>query len=238
MKTVLITGGSRGIGKAVVELFSERGYNVAFTYKNSCEEAKALSEKCGALAIRADSESEADVIRAVKEVREAFGRIDVLVNNAAVSSFSLVTDLSLSEWNRVMNTTLTGAFLFARESLPDMIRNKWGRIINVSSMWGISGASCEVHYSAAKAGLIGFTKALAKEVGLSGVTVNAVAPGVIKTDMNKSLSDDDIKALIDETPMARIGSVEDVSRAVFFLASEDSSFITGEIMNISGGFVI
>jgi len=238
MKTVLITGGSRGIGRAAVELFSKEGYNVAFTYKSSYEAAMELSEKCGALAIKADSESESEIKEAVKKVRETFGGIDVLINNAAVSSFSLLTDLSLAEWNRVVNTSLTGAFLFTREALPDMIRNKWGRIINVSSMWGTAGASCEVHYSAAKAGIIGFTKALAKELGPSGITVNAVAPGVINTDMNKSLDKEELKALTEDTPVGRIGECEDVSRAILFLADEKSSFITGEIMNISGGFVI
>ncbi|MBQ8381260.1 MAG: 3-oxoacyl-ACP reductase FabG [Clostridia bacterium] len=238
MKTVLITGGSRGIGRAAVKLFSKNGYRVAFTYKSSEEEAKALARECGALAIKADSESESDIISAVSLVESELGGIDILINNAAVSSFSLLTDISLAEWRRVVDTSLTGAFLYSREALRSMIRKKWGRIVNVSSMWGLVGSSCEVHYSAAKAGLIGFTKALAKEVGPSGITVNAVAPGVIDTDMNSSLSDEELSALCDETPVSRIGSPEEVAKAIYFLAGDDSSFVTGEILNISGGFVV
>ena len=238
MKTVLITGGSRGIGRAMVELFSKEGYNVAFTYKSSVEEAERLADSTGALAIRADSECEADILSAVAAAEGEFGGIDILVNNAAVSSFSLMTDLSLSEWNRVMNTSVTGAFLYSKAVLSKMINKKWGRIINITSMWGLVGASCEVHYSTAKAALIGFTKALAKEVGPSGITVNAIAPGVIATDMNKSLSEDDLAALSDETPVGRIGEPSEIARAALFLAADESSFITGEIMNVSGGFVV
>ncbi len=238
MKTVLITGGSRGIGRAMVEEFSSAGYRVAFTYKSSKAEAEKLAEKCGAVAIMADSESEVDIVRAVNEAVNVLGDVDVLINNAAVSSVKLITDVSLSEWNRVMNTCVTGAFLYSKCILPRMISKKYGRIINISSMWGSVGASCEVHYSTAKAAVIGFTKALAKEVGPSGITVNAIAPGVIRTDMNSSFSDEDIAALAEETPVGRIGEPSEIARAALFLASEESSFITGEIMNISGGFVV
>lgn len=238
MKTVLITGGSRGIGKAMVEAFSAAGYRVAFTYKNSVDAAKKLAASLGVLAIRADSECEEDVRRAVKLVFEELGGVDVLINNAAVSSFSLLTDISLADWQKTMNTSVTGAFLYSREVLPRMIRERFGRIINISSVWGLVGSSCEVHYSTAKAALIGFTKALAKEVGPSGVTVNAIAPGVIDTDMNAAFSEEDMRALTDETPVGRIGTPNEIARAALFLADEASSFITGEIMNVSGGFVI
>ena len=238
MKNVLITGGSRGIGRAMVCLFKERGYRVAFTYKNSSKEAQQLASEIGALAIQADSENEADIIRAVEKVNLEFGSVDVLVNNAAVSSFGLVQDITSGEWDRVMNTSVRGAFLYSKYVLSKMIEKKYGRIINISSMWGIVGASCEVHYSAAKAAIIGFTKALAKEVGPSGITVNAIAPGVIQTDMNKSFAEEDIAALADETPVGRIGKAEEVARAALFLASEESGFITGEIMNVSGGFIV
>ncbi len=237
MKNVLVTGGSRGIGKAIVEAFCGAGYNVAFTYKSSDKAAEELKMSTGALAIKADSEREEDIIRAVKLTKEALGSVDILVNNAAVSSVSLITDVSLEEWNRVMNTSVTGAFLFSKCVLPHMIREKWGRIINISSMWGIVGASCEVHYSTAKAALIGFTKALAKEVGPSGITVNAIAPGVVRTDMNAAFSDEDMKALEDETPVGRIAEPAEIARAVLFLASEESGFITGDVMNVSGGFI-
>ena len=238
MKTVLVTGGSRGIGCEIVRLFRENGYNVAFTYKSSREAAEALAKETGALAIMADSAKEADVLSAVNETLSAFGRIDCLINNAAISSFSLFTDITLDEWNNMLAVNLTGAFLYSKGVIPDMLKRKSGRIINITSMWGLVGASCEVAYSAAKAGLIGFTKALAKELGPSGITVNAVAPGVIETPMNNTL-DAAIKAsLADDTPVGRLGKPEDVAASVLFLASDAAAFITGEVLNISGGFVI
>ena len=238
MKTVLITGGSRGIGKAMVELFCANGYSVAFTYKNSISEAKSLAESTGALAIRADSASEAEILAAVDTARKTLGEIDCLVNNAGVSSFSLFTDLTFEDWNSCISVNLTGAFLYSKAVIPGMVAQKQGRIINITSMWGLVGSSCEVHYSTAKAGLIGMTKALAKELGPSGITVNAIAPGVIETDMNRGLSDEDIAALKDETPLMRIGLPRDVAEAALFLASDKASFITGEVMNVSGGYVI
>ena len=238
MKTVLITGGSRGIGRAMVESFSKNGYAVAFTYKNSEEEALLLEKATGAVAIRADSASESDVKNAVKLAIEKLGSVECLINNAGISSFSLFTDLSLSDWNNTLAVNLTGAFLYSKEVIPDMLKRHKGRIINISSMWGLVGSSCEVHYSTAKAGLIGMTKALAKELGPSGITVNAIAPGVINTDMNKALSAEDIDNLKDETPLMRIGEGEDVASAALFLAGEGASFITGEVLNVSGGYVI
>lgn len=238
MKNVLITGGSRGIGKAMVQAFAERGYNVAFTYKSSADAAKKLSSETGALAIMADSAVEEDIISATSSVAKTFGEIDILINNAGISSFSLLQDLSLAEWNNCLATNLTSAFLYSREVIPYMLRSHKGRIINISSMWGLVGASCEVHYSAAKAGLIGFTKALAKELGPSGITVNAIAPGVIETDMNAHLSPDDLRELSDDTPMGRIGKADEIAKAALYLAGEDSSFITGDVLNISGGLVI
>lgn len=238
MKTVLITGGSRGIGRAMVELFSANGYSVAFTYKNSENEAKNLAESTGALAIRADSASESDIVSAVKIAIDTLGKIDCLINNAAISSFSLFTDLTLDEWNNFLSVNLTSAFLYSKYVSPNMISRKCGRIINITSMWGIVGSSCEVHYSTAKAGLIGMTKAMAKELGPSGITVNAIAPGVIDTDMNKGLSASDLDVLCDETPLMKIGLREDVANAALFLASDKANFITGEIMNVNGGYIM
>ena len=238
MKTVLITGGSRGIGRAMVELFSKNGYKVAFTYKNSENEAKSLAELTGALAICADSAIEADVLVAVDTARDRLGRIDCLINNAGISSFSLFTDITLDEWNRHLAVNLTGAFLYSKAVIPGMVSRKQGRIINITSMWGVVGSSCEVHYSTAKAGLIGMTKALAKELGPSGITVNAIAPGLIDTDMNRGLSDADIAAVAEETPLMRIGYADEVARAALFLAGEGAGFITGEIMNVSGGYIM
>ena len=238
MKTVLINGGSRGIGRAVVEYFTDRGYAVAFTYKNAREEALALAERTGAMAIYADSASEADVIRAVEMTIDSFSHIDVLVNNAAISSFSVFGDITLEEWENIFRVNVTGPFLYCREVLRDMISRKSGSIVNVSSIWGLVGSSCEVHYSTTKAALIGMTKALAKEVGPSGVRVNAIAPGVIDTQMNSALSAEDMTSLAEETPLCRIGAPEEIARAIYFLASEESAFITGETLNVSGGFVV
>ena len=237
MRSVLITGGSRGIGRAMVELFSAEGWQVAFTYLRSEAEAKALAEKTGALAIRADAESESEILASVAEAEKTFGSIECLINNAAISGFSLLTDITTEEWNRFLRINLTAPFIYSRAVLPSMIRKQKGRILNISSMWGLVGASCEVHYSAAKAGLIGFTKALAKEVGPSGITVNAIAPGVIETDMNRALSEEDLSALKEETPIGRLGAPLEVARAALFLCSEDAGFITGEILNLSGGFI-
>ena len=238
MRTVLINGGSRGIGSEIVRLFASCGYNVAFTYKSSIALAEELADETGALAILADSRDPDAILSAVEATVSRFGGIDVLVNNAAISSFSLLTDLSLSEWEDTMRVNLTAPFLYSRAVIPYMLKTHFGRIINVSSMWGLVGSSCEVHYSASKAGLIGFTKALAKELGPSGITVNAVAPGVIDTDMNRALDEAALAALADETPVSRIGKPEEVARAVLFLAGEGSGFITGEVLNISGGFVV
>ena len=222
----------------MVELFSKEGYSVAFTYKNSENEAKSLAEATGALAIRADSASEEDVLRAVKLAEEHLGGIGCLINNAGVSSFSLFTDLTLEDWNRFISVNLTGAFLYSKAVIPGMVHRKSGSIINISSMWGIVGSSCEVHYSTTKAALIGMTKALAKELGPSGIRVNAIAPGVIATDMNRALGEEDIAVLKDETPLMKIGAPLDVAKAALFLAGDCADFITGEVMNISGGYVM
>ena len=238
MKNVLITGGSRGIGEACVRRFASEGYRVAFTYKNSREKAEALSFECNAKAIYCDLESEDSIITAVSEAKAHLGSVDVLINNAGISEIKLFSDITGEDWARMMQINLTAPYAFIRECLPDMIHNKNGRIINISSMWGICGASCEVHYSAAKAGLIGMTKALAKELGLSNITVNAIAPGVIDTDMNKHLSAEDREALIEEIPLSRFGTPAEVADLTFFLCSDSASYITGQVINQSGGMVI
>lgn len=237
MKNVLVTGGSRGIGREIVRLLASLGYSVAFTYKSSEESAKDLSLETGALAIRADSLSLSDIENAVSEVCASFGGVDILINNAGVSSFSMLTDLSLEEWNNTLAVNLTAPFLYSKAVIPHMVHNKWGRIVNISSMWGIVGSSCEVHYSAAKAGLIGFTKALAKELGPSGITVNAVCPGLIRTDMNSALDEAALREIEEETPLMRMGEPSEVAAAVAYLISDAASFVTGDVMNISGGYI-
>ncbi len=237
-KSVLITGGSRGIGAAAVRLFSERGWNVAFTFLRSEEAAKALSRECGALAIRADG-TDADAVRdAVEETVALFGRIDALVNNVGIAEFKLFTDIAPAAWDAMMASNVSSAANAARAVLPHMIHRKAGTIVNVSSMWGQVGASCEVHYSASKAALIGMTKALAKEVAPSGIRVNCVAPGVIETDMNRALSDDDRAALCEEIPLGRFGTPREVAESILFLASDASAYITGQVLGVSGGLVI
>lgn len=238
MKTALITGGARGIGRELVRLFSSSGYIVAFTYNKSEREAEDLAKETGSLAIKSDSASETDILSAVKVALDSLGKIDCLINNAGISHFSLFTEISLKEWQRTVSINLNGAFLYSREVSRDMISRHSGRIINISSMWGIVGASCEVAYSTSKSAINGMTKALAKELGPSGITVNAIAPGLIKTDMNSGLSEADIEAIINDTPLMRIGTPEDVAELALFIASDKASFITGEVISVNGGYVI
>ncbi len=238
MKTVLITGGSRGIGAEMVRAFAHAGYGVSFVYLHSRTAAEALAAGTGAQAICADVGVEEEADAAARLALSHWGHIDVLVNNAGISQSALLTDLTGEEWRRMMAVHLDSAFYLSRALLPSMIARHAGKIINVSSMWGQVGASCEVHYSAAKAGLIGFTQALSKEVGPSGITVNCIAPGVIDTDMNAALTEEDRAALIDETPLCRIGRVADVAAAAAFLASEGADFITGQVLAVNGGIVV
>ena len=237
-KNVLITGGTRGIGAATVKKFASEGAKVAFIYKSSHAEAEKLSKEFGAIGICADISDAAQCKKAALDAITALGGIDILINNAGISGFGLFTDISNEDFEKMIAVNLSAPFYFARECAKEMIKQKYGRIINISSMWGITGASCEVHYSAAKAGLIGMTKAMAKELGPSFVNVNCICPGVIETDMNSHLSPDDIKALEDETPLCRIGQPDEVAELAFFLASDNASFITGQIISADGGFAI
>ena len=227
---VLITGASRGIGFAMAKRFAEAGYAVYALWHNQKEQLDGI----GALDITPVHGDVADAA-SVAAVRDAVGAVDILVNNAAISRFGLINDLSEAEWDEMMAVNLKSVFLLSRAFLPDMIRRQSGRIINVSSIFGAVGGSCEVAYSAAKAGVIGFTKALAKEVGPSGIQVNCIAPGVIDTAMNARLSAEDLAALRDETPLGRLGTPEDVANLALFLAAD--KFITGEVLHIGGGYL-
>ncbi|MBO7148834.1 MAG: 3-oxoacyl-ACP reductase FabG [Clostridia bacterium] len=235
---VIITGGSRGIGAACVSAFANLGANVAFIYRSSDDAANSLAEKTGAYAIKADLSDALSATEAVIKAIRYLGGVDVLVNNAGVSSFGLLSDLTTEEYYRVMDTNLTSAVFASKAVLGEMIRNKSGSIINISSMWGEAGSSCEVVYSASKAGMIGFTKALAKELGPSGIRVNCITPGVIDTEMNSCLTKDVLDALAEETPLGRIGKAEEIADSVLWLASDKASFITGQVIGVNGGMVI
>ena len=239
-RTVLITGGSRGIGAASVRAFAGAGYRVAFSYHSHEAAARALEEELGgrARAFRADVADPAQVRRLFEECRSAFGPAEILICSAGIAQQKLFTDLTDQDWQRMLDVDLSGAFYCCRQALPDMIRARWGRILLVSSMWGQTGGSCEVHYSAAKAGLIGLGKALAKEEGPSGITVNILAPGVVDTDMMAGFSPEDKQALAEETPVGRLGSPEEMARTLLFLAGEESSYITGQVLGQNGGLVI
>ena len=239
MRNGLITGGSRGIGAAIVRAFTDAGDRVAFFYHTNHTAAATIAAKTGAIAIPCDVADPKAVREGLALARTALGGDPtVLVNNAGVAHFGLSRDVSDTDWRNVLDTNLSGAFYLAREVQGAMIREKQGRIILIGSMWGKVGASCEVAYSAAKAGLRGLTMSLAKELGPSGIRVNAVAPGVINTDMNKNLSPEDMDALREETPLMRIGEPTEIAKAVLFLASDASSFITGDVLNASGGYIV
>ena len=237
-KKILISGGSRGIGAATVRYFAERGDKVAFIYRNADEDARKLAEETNAFTVKADVSDAQSAISAFREATNLLGGIDVLVNCAGIAGFSLFTDISDEDWRRMLDTNLTSAFTLSREAAKVMVSQKSGRIINVGSVWGRMGASCEVHYSASKAGLRGLTQALAKELGPSGITVNCVEPGVIDTDMNSMLDENAIKELAEATPLCRIGKPEEVAAVIGFLASDEASFITGACIPVDGGFPV
>ena len=237
-KIALVTGGSRGIGAAVARRLRTDGYTVVINYVNSVETAQALAQELNGLALQADVAHPDQVNAMVAAVLERFGRLDALVCSAGVAWQGLTQDMDDLSYRKIMSTDLDGAFYCCRSALPAMIRQKAGRIVLISSMWGETGGACEAAYSAAKAGVIGLAKSLAKEVGPSGITVNAVSPGVIDTDMNSHLSPEDLRALAEETPLGRMGRPEEVAAAVSFLCSEDAGFITGADLPVNGGLVI
>ena len=242
-KIALVTGASGGIGQAIARRLAKDGFALCLHYHKNEHTANVLAEELQqsgvrAVALSADLADEAQAQALVAECEARLGTVDVLVNNAGISKQGLLTDLSAADWQKMFGVHVDGAFYLSRAVLPAMIRKKSGRIIQISSMWGISGGSCEVAYSAAKAALIGFTKSLAKEVGPSGITVNCVAPGVIDTPMNAHLSEDDLAALADETPLCRIGTPAEVADTVAFFAGDQSSFITGQVLAVDGGITV
>jgi 3-oxoacyl-[acyl-carrier protein] reductase len=233
-KKALVTGGSRGIGAACARALARDGFAVAVNYCGSEAAARALAREIGGQAFRADvsDKSQVDAMFA------AWGGVDALVCCAGIDLQKLFTDTEPEEWRRIFAVNVDGAYNACRAAIPHMVHEKYGRIVLVSSMWGIRGASCEAAYSASKAALIGLAKSLAKELGPSGITVNCVTPGVIDTDMNKNLSPETMAELAEETPLGRIGTPEEAAEAAAFLVSDRASFITGQVLSADGGFAV
>ena len=240
VKTALVTGGAGGIGQAVCRRLAREGYRVIVHYHTSARQAQAIARELnqkagpGHLALAADVGDR----QAVEALFAQAGPVDVLVNNSGIAQQKLFTDITDEDWDTMFRTDVKGVFLCCQAALPYMIHQNSGSIINISSMWGQVGASCEAHYSAAKAAVIGLTKALAKELGPSGIRVNCIAPGVILTPMNRSLSAGDLEALREETPLEQLGDPAHIADAVAFLAGGQASFITGQVLGVNGGFVI
>ena len=243
MPTAFISGASRGIGRAAALKLASLGYDLALNYHTNYDAAQNVqheAQKYGVkvLLLAGDIADENNVREMFRKIGETFGGADVVVNNASFAEQLMFQDITYEKWRRMFAVTVDGAFFTVQNALPHMLHEKRGRIINISSIWGEVGASCEVHYSAAKGALIAMTKALAKELGPSGITVNCITPGVIDTDMNAHLSAEDLAELCEETPLGRLGSPDDIAETVAFLASAEAGFITGQIIGVNGGFVI
>lgn len=242
-KTAFVTGGSRGIGRAVVRRLAAEGYAVGINYLHSREQAETLAAELreqgyGALAVQADVADREAVTAAIQTVEAAFGPVTALVNNAGIAQNDLFQDTPEELWRRMFAVHADGAFHTIQAVLPHMLHEKAGGIVNISSIWGLRGASCEVAYAASKAAVIGLTRSLAMELAPSHIRVNCVAPGVIETDMVKGLGEETIASLADQTPAGRLGAPEDVAKAVAFLLREDADFITGQVLTVDGGFIL
>lgn len=237
MRNVIVTGGTRGIGAAISREFIKNGDRVFAVYEKDGKTAEAFAKETGAIIIKADISTKSGVSAVYNEVKK-YGKTDVLVNNAGISQIKMFSDITEEDWDRMFAVNAKGTFLMTQTVLPDMIHEKQGKIINISSVWGQTGGSCEVHYSASKAAVIGFTKALAKELGLSGIQVNCIAAGVIDTAMNSHLTDAEMRQLREEIPLNRIGTPEDVAKTALFLASCGASYITGQVLGVNGGMMI
>ncbi len=229
MKTAIITGGTGAIGKALVAEFS-KDYKVVFTFNNNEEDALTISDKYGATPVKCDLSKPEEVKKLTPYVKDC----SLLINNAGISQIKLFTDITDEDWTQMIGVNLSGVFYLTREVVPAMVHNKYGSIINISSVWGVHGASCEVHYSAAKAGVIGLTKALAKELGPSNIRVNCIAPGVIDSRMNAHLNADELTELTDSTPLGRMGTPDEIAHAARFF--EQNEFATGQVLGVDGGF--
>ncbi len=241
MKTVVVTGASKGIGRAVAKEFANNGYNVVICYNNSVSDAQQLlnevSQTTRAIAVKVDVSNEDDVKNMVEITKKTFGNIDVLVNCAGVSDTRLLIDSTKDDYDFVFDTNMRGTYNTCKLVGREMLSNQSGKIINISSIWGVLGGSCESVYSASKGAIIAFTKALAKEFGPNGINVNAVAPGFIQTDMTKNVTEEIRQEIMDNSALGRLGTPEDVAGVVSFLASEKSNFITGQVISVDGGWL-
>ncbi len=238
LAVVLVTGGSRGIGKAVCEKFAEEGYTVAVNFEKNEEAAKKVAEKIGGKPYKADVSSYTEVCEMFDKIEKELGEVEILINNAGISTFGLFQDCSDEEWERIFGVNVKGVFNCSKRAVGKMLSKQKGSIVNISSIWGVTGASCESHYSATKAAIIGYTKALAKELGPSGIRVNCVAPGAVETEMNARFSKEDMAAVVEETALGYIAKPKEIAEAVFFAASEKASYMTGAVLNVNGGSVI
>lgn len=235
-KVVVVTGGSRGIGAEIVKFLAKLGYKVILNYNKSESYAQDVQKEVSNVDIfKADVSKKGEANALIDFAIKEYGRIDVLINNAGISQNKLFTEITDEEWNNIINTNLNSAFFCSREAVKNMIHNKKGLIINISSIWGITGSSCEVAYSTSKAALNGFTKALAKELGPSNIRVNAIAPGIINTEMNSYLSDEELEKIKDEIPLERIGETIDIAKCVKWLIEDN--YTTGQIISINGGWI-
>lgn len=235
-KVVVVTGSSRGIGANIVKTLAKKGYRVILNYNKSENYAQNVQKELINVDIfKADVSKKEEAVSLINFALSKYGKIDVLINNAGISQSKLFTDLTDEDWNNIINSNLNSAFFCSREAAKNMIHNKSGLIINISSIWGITGASCEVAYSTSKAALNGFTKALAKELGPSNIRVNAIAPGIINTDMNNYLSNEELESIKEEIPLERIGETIDISKCVEWLIKDN--YTTGQIISINGGWV-
>lgn len=242
-KTVIVTGGSKGIGAATAILFAQKGWNVCVNFNESYESASLLCRSLtengfSVMAQKANVANKMEVDLMVKETLYKFGSLDVIINNAGIAYEGLITDTDEVDFDRIIDVNLKGVFNCCKAVTPAMVSRKSGCIINISSMWGQIGASCEVAYSAAKAGVIGLTKALAKELAPSGITVNCIAPGIIETGMNSNLTVEELNDFVNEVPLGRMGSADEIAEAAYFLSSPAAEYITGQVLGINGGYVI
>lgn len=238
MKNVLITGGTRGIGAACAEEFAKKGVNVIANYKKNAEKAEEMKKRLGIRTVCADISSASDVDNMYRELKNDGIRIDCVINNAGIAADRLFTDITEEEWDEMFAVNVKGAFLVTKKFLPDMLARHSGSIVNISSIWGQTGAAAEVHYSASKAAIIGMTKALAKELAPSGIRVNCVCPGYIDTEMNGAYSEKDVAGICEEIPLMRIGTPAEAARVIEFIASDAAAYMTGQIIGVNGGWCI